>query len=81
MSEGLERRYDVKKVNDPDGKHDDCRYFVLDPLHDLLARKALATYRFEARMAGFDALSNDLRDWLEELDATLAAETDESGTP
>lgn len=71
MSEnGLERRYEVRKINDPTGKHNECRYFVLDPLHDPLARKALETYRFEARMAGLDALSADLRDWLVEIDGT-----------
>lgn len=65
---GLEARYEVTKINDPTGKHTECRYFVLDPQHDPPARKALETYRFEARMAGFYALSNDLRDWLEMIE-------------
>lgn len=38
---GLEYRYEVYKVSDPEGKHMDCRYFVLDPQHDPVAAKAL----------------------------------------
>ena len=57
---GLEHRYDVKRVNDPSGKHDSCRYFVLDPKHDPLARVALAAYADEAKAAGYAALADDL---------------------
>jgi hypothetical protein len=41
---GLEYRYDVKKVDDPTGKHEECQYFVLDPKHDKHARAALCAY-------------------------------------
>jgi hypothetical protein len=57
---GLEHRYDVKRVNDAAGKHDDCRFFVLDPKHDPIARVAVSAYADEARAAGYDALADDL---------------------
>ena len=62
---GLEARYHVEKINDPAGKHDECRYFVLDPQHDPLAREALAEYAIQAHHAGHVALAKDLHDWLE----------------
>jgi hypothetical protein len=60
---GLEDRYRVAKVNDPTGKHDDCRYFVLDPQHDPFAVAALRAY---AREAG-GALAADITMWLHSL--------------
>ena len=69
----LEARYRVKKINDSTGKHDQCRYFVLDPLHDPLARAALAAYRDAASHAGYDALATDLNSW---LDAVLDSVSD-----
>jgi hypothetical protein len=57
---GLEHRYDVKRVNDPIGKHANCRYFVLDPKHDPIARVALTAYAVEARAAGYTTLGDDL---------------------
>jgi hypothetical protein len=42
---GLYRKYNVSRVDrDPDGKHKDCFYFVLDPAHDPIAREALTLY-------------------------------------
>lgn len=41
---GLEPRYHVRKINDPTGKHDECRFFVLDPQHDPHAIPALLAY-------------------------------------
>lgn len=66
MSEttGLEARYEVKKINDPAGKHDYCRYFVLDPEHDPGARVALRAYQAWASEAGYGALAEDLNSWL-----------------
>lgn len=61
---GLQHRYDVRKVNDPEGKHDHCRYFVLDPQHDPIARVALRTYAEEARRDGYVELADDLLDWV-----------------
>lgn len=65
---GLEARYEVVKVNDPTGKHDECRYFVLDPLHDPIAREALTTYAIRARLAGYAQLSKDLLDWVADIE-------------
>lgn len=59
-TKGLEARYEVKKINDPTGKHDKCRYFVLDPTHDPIAREALHYYSNRAHDLGLEALSNDL---------------------
>lgn len=70
---GLEARYEVRKINDPAGKHDECRYFVLDPQHDPIARKALRAYAGEARRVGLDALADDLGAWI------YATRTDPSG--
>lgn len=61
---GLERRYHVEKVNDPDGKHNTCEYFVLDPEHDAFAVPALRAY---ADAVG-GALASDIRAWLRTLD-------------
>jgi hypothetical protein len=41
---GLYQKYHVQRVNDPEGKHDGCPYFVLDIRHDPHARIALSTY-------------------------------------
>lgn len=61
---GLMHKYDVQRVNDPAGKHDDCRYFVLDPQHDPIARHALRAYAIRARIRGYRALADDLFEWL-----------------
>ena len=65
---GLESRYEVKKIGDSEGKHDECRFFVLDPQHDIIARAALARYAQVARAEGFGALASDLDTWLDDLD-------------
>jgi hypothetical protein len=80
---GLEARYRVEKINEPNGKHDECRYFVLDPAHDLIARQALAFYRNHAARFGYGALADDLTAWLDALDPAetpfpAAPETDVS---
>ena len=66
---GLEARYDVRKINDPGGKHDACRYFVLDPQHDPIARDALRAYATAAGAEGFAALRVDLHAWLDRIEA------------
>ncbi len=58
---GLVERYRVEKIHDPDGKHAECRYFVLDPQHDPAARPALEAY---AANTWTDPLQRDLRAWL-----------------
>lgn len=58
---GLYTKYEVARLNDPDGKHDSCWFFVLDPQHDPIARAALAAYADEADRRGFSVLANGLR--------------------
>lgn len=72
---GIERRYEVKKINDPTGKHDDCRYFVLDPQHDPIALAALARYAQVARAERLTALADELDRWV----STIAEEHDHAG--
>ena len=57
---GIIHKFDVKKVNDPEGKHDDCWYFVLDPQHDPHARIALAAYAVDCA-PHYPKLAEDLR--------------------
>jgi hypothetical protein len=64
---GLERRYHVERLNDESGKHTDCRFFVLDPQHDPLAREALGTYARAAAAAGYQTLATDLYGWLRDV--------------
>ena len=64
---GLEARYTVRKIDDPTGKHTDCRYFVLDPQHDPLAVEALLRYSQVALDAGYVGLAADLRLWLRDV--------------
>lgn len=61
---GLERRYHVERLNDTEGKHADCRYFVLDPQHDPIAREALTAYAKGALASGYTTLAEDLIAWL-----------------
>ena len=63
---GLESRYNVSKLNDPTGKHEECRYFVLDPQHDLYALQALKYYARIVEKAEPE-LSADLKAWTEGL--------------
>lgn len=62
--EGLLHKYDVRRADDPAGKHDACRYFMLDPQHDPLAVGALRTYADHARTAGYVPLADDLEAWV-----------------
>lgn len=57
---GLYRKYDVRRLNDPAGKHDDCGYYVLDLDHDRFSGIALLVYA-DACEAEFPRLSKDLR--------------------
>jgi hypothetical protein len=56
---GLEARYEVKKINDPEGKHDNCWVFVLDPKHDPHAVNAIIAYA-ESIQAENPVLARDL---------------------
>lgn len=63
LSRGLYAKYEVTRLNDPDGKHEGCHYFVLDPQHDPIALKALKFYGKQAREAGYFSLADDLQQW------------------
>ncbi len=63
---GIIHKFDVKKVNDPEGKHDDCFFFVLDPEHDKHARAALVAYALSCAPE-YPKLAEDLRKVLTEV--------------
>lgn len=65
--EGLGHKYQVERRDDAAGKHTGCRYFVLDPLHDSLARSAIAVYAAQAKQNGQIALAEDLQRWIGQL--------------
>lgn len=44
VQQGLYRKYNVERLNDPTGKHKDCHYYVLDLVHDKHAVQALLAY-------------------------------------
>lgn len=56
---GLYAKYEVQRIGDPDGKHDSCRYFVLDVQHDEAARFALREYAAYVRHK-YPSLADDL---------------------
>lgn len=58
---GLEQRFNVEKIEDPEGKHASCRFFVLDLDHDKTARSALHYYAVTTEN---EALAQDLLDLL-----------------
>ena len=61
---GILHKYDVRRVLDPFGKHEGCRYFVMDPQHDHIARAALIAYAETAEAEGYEQLAGDLRRWV-----------------
>jgi len=63
---GLYRKYDVSRVGDESGKHDDCDYFVLDLVHDPHAKAALLAYADSCDVY-FPLLASDLRDRAESM--------------
>lgn len=56
---GLYRKYNVQRLNDSDGKHAQCNYFVLDLDHDPYAKVALRAYAVSCRKK-FPQLAEDL---------------------
>jgi hypothetical protein len=56
---GLYSKYQVERLSDPEGKHEDCWYFVLDPAHDPHALVALRAYAESARTE-YPTLAADL---------------------
>lgn len=63
---GLEERYDVTHLDNADHKHDNCRYFVLDPQHDKTALHSLRQYAYATPN---EVLKKDLLDWIAQIDA------------
>lgn len=57
---GWYQKYEVKRLNDPSGKHQDCEFFVLDLEHDRFADVALRAYA-DACEKEFPALAADIR--------------------
>jgi len=69
---GLYRKFEVNRVSDPDHKHLNCEYFVLDLTHDKFAKPALIAYA-NACSEEFPALAKDLNALTEntgDVDAT-----------
>lgn len=58
---GVYRKYEVRRLNDPAGKHDACDYYVLDWKHDPFAIPAALAYA-NACEAQFPQLASDLRE-------------------
>lgn len=56
---GLYKKYDITRLNDEEGKHDACEYFVLDLTHDKFAVPALRAYA-EACRGEYPKLAEDL---------------------
>ena len=74
---GLYRKYRVERLDDVEGKHNDCFYFVLDTTHDPFAAPALRAYGMACRHE-YPELSKDLLSIAAKLeDALLTAEEPE----
>jgi hypothetical protein len=58
--QGLYRKYDVTRLNDPTGKHKDCTYYILDLDHDPHSVAALLAYAKSCE-AQYPTLAFDLR--------------------
>lgn len=60
QEQGLYRKYDVTRLNDPAGKHAECTYYVLDLDHDPHSVAALLAYAASCA-AQYPGLAFDLR--------------------
>lgn len=77
---GLYRKYEVTRLNDPDGTHANCEYYVLDLAHDKFAVDALEAYAAACRDE-FPALSRDLYAKLKTVRAHVPAVKGNAATP
>jgi hypothetical protein len=59
QNRGLYSKFHVSRRNDPEHRHDNCRYFVLDINHDPHARAALQAYADSCREK-YPKLADDL---------------------
>ncbi len=64
-------KYRVERLNDPEGKHAGCWYFVLDPHHDPHAVAALRRYAYSVRGQS-PALAADIMDVVRRFDPPRA---------
>jgi hypothetical protein len=67
---GLYTKYNVSRTDgssEPGGKHEKCRYFVLDLDCDPLAIPGAIAYAIAARKEGYEVLADDLIQVAEEL--------------
>ena len=64
---GLYRKFNVTRVSDPDGKHVDCKYFVIDLNHDKYAVPALRAYA-QACYSDLPELAIDLLRTIERIE-------------
>lgn len=71
MSEGLQNRYRVEKIDDPEGTHARDQYFVLDPAHDVHSVEALRAYARSVREEN-SILADDLVNWADQMTDLLA---------
>lgn len=53
-------RYLVQRIDDPEGKHNDCFYFVLDPAHDPHAWQALFFYAERVESTGDEEFAQSI---------------------
>lgn len=72
--QGLVGKYHVERIEDITGKHDKCRYFVLDPVHDPLAAPVIRLYAQLAASEGKQELARDLEALVSEAVLRAAAE-------
>jgi hypothetical protein len=75
---GLHQKYRIERLGDMAGKHDKCRYFVLDPRHDPLAREVLMIYATKAEAQGNTELAADIYAWIREEDKRESGAPEES---
>jgi hypothetical protein len=73
QTRGIYRKYDVQRLNDPTGKHNDCYYFVLDRVHDKHAVPALEAYVASCKEE-FPELARDLQYEIEQMKQRFANE-------
>ena len=59
---GLYRKYKVDRLDDVDGKHNNCQYFVLDLDHDPHALPAIKAY-IESCGEEYPILADDLQSY------------------
>jgi hypothetical protein len=72
---GIYRKYRVERLNDPDGKHEDCNYFVLDWTHDKFTRPAMSAYAQECEVE-YPELAADIRAHLKSYFGSKPVATD-----